>query len=369
MDDMLGFDLIKDDERLLILRLMDEMNVKRKKDSDDQAQPKKSPIQKKKADPPSKVRIAKLKPSGLPSMNILFTNADQLNQGKMSELKQRIITEKPMVVAISEVKPKNSSKKLTRQDYVIPGYTLHPRNLDSETGRGIAVYTHETIDKSVIQIQLESTFEEACLLEIRLRGGDVLLFGCIYRSPTPSSNSHLNNESLNNLLKTISKKEYSHRCIVGDFNYRDINWNNWTTPHDPESKEVKFIETVRDCYLHQHVNESTRIRGNDDPSTLDLIFTEEAAQISDIVHHAPLGKSDHSVITLKFQCYLDYSKPKEKYLYHRAAWKEMRDDLDKDKWAENFVASLQENTSEAVWMSIKSGLPQRKVCSEIKNYW
>ena len=38
-------------------------------------------------------------------------------------------------------------------------------------------------------------------------------------------------------------------------------WDNWTTPHGPESKESKYIETVRDCYLHQHINESTRIRG------------------------------------------------------------------------------------------------------------
>ena len=289
-------------------------------------------------------------------MNILFTNADNLTQGKMSELQQRIITEKPMIIAISEAKPKNSSKKLTLQDYAIPGYTLHPKNLENEIGRGIAVYTHESINRSVIQIQLNSIFEEACLLEIRLRGGDLLLFGCVYRSPTPSTNSDQNNENLNNLLKAITKKNYSHRCIVGDFNYRDINWNNWTTPHGPESKEAKFIETVRDCFLQQHIKESTRIRGNDDPSTLDLVLTEEVAQIADIVHHAPLGKSDHSVITIKFQCYLDYSKPKKKYLYHKADWKGMRDELDRDEWAEKFVSAVQGESSEDAWIPIKTKL-------------
>jgi hypothetical protein len=351
----MGFDLIKDEERIFILKLMDEVNAK-KLDSAAEAQRKKVHTQKKKILPPPKIRTAKLTPSGLPSMNILYTNADQLNQGKMSELQQRIITEKPMIIAITEVKPKNTSKKLTLQDFVIPGYSLHPRNLENETGRGIAVYTHESINRSVIQIQLESKFEEECLLEIRLRGGDILLFGCVYRSPTTSTNSDQNNEDLNNLLKSIARKDYSHRCIVGDFNYRDINWNNWTTPHGTESKEAKFIETVRDCYLQQHINESTRIRGNDDPSTLDLVFTEEVSQIADIVHHAPLGKSDHSVLTLKFQCYLDYSKPKKKYLYHRADWKGMREELDRDKWAESFVSSLRGETSEDAWMPIKSKL-------------
>ena len=298
-----GFNELNNEEKQLIKDLVDKQNVQVKDSS--VALPKKIPTRKKTALPPSKIRTSKLVPSGLPSMDILFTNADHLNKEKMSELRQQINTMKPQVVAISEMKPKNNSKKLTAQDYAIPGYTLHPRNLEEDKGRGIAIYTHNAIDKSVHQIQLESRFEEACLLEIRLRGGDVLLFGCIYRSPTPSNSSVQNNEDLNNLLKIISKKEYSHRCIVGDFNYRDINWTNWTTQHGPESKEAKFIEGVRDNYLHQHIIEATQMRGNDDPSTLDLIFTDEAIQVSNIFHHAPLGKSDHSVVILKFQCYLE----------------------------------------------------------------
>ena len=359
MDDISGFELIKDEDRIFILKLMDEMIAKRTQLAVE-SQPKKVHTQKKKILPPPKVRTAKLTPSGLPAMNILFTNADQLNQGKMSELQQRITTYKPMIIAISEVKPKIISKKITLQDFQIPGYTLHPTNLENGTGRGIAVYTHESINRSVIQIQVDSKFEEACLLEIRLRGGDILLFGCIYRSPTTTGNSDQNNENLNDLLKAITRKNYSHRCIVGDFNYRNINWNNWTTTHGAESKEAKFIETVRDCYLHQHINESTRIRGNDDPSTIDLVFTEEESQIADIVHQAPLGKSDHSVISLNFQCYLDYSKPKKRYLYHKADWKGMREELEKDKWAENFVSLLQGETSEDAWVPIKSKLEYLK---------
>ena len=112
MDDILGFELIKDEERVYILRLMDEVNAKRKAST---IQSKKIHSQKKKVLPPSKMRTAKLAPSGLPTISILFTNADTLNQGKMSELQQRIITEKPLIVAISEVKPKNSSKEITLQ--------------------------------------------------------------------------------------------------------------------------------------------------------------------------------------------------------------------------------------------------------------
>ena len=90
------------------------------------------------------------------------------------------------MIAISEVKPKNvknigiiEDKDRDLLDYDIPDYTLHPVNLEpNSNGRGIAVFTHSSIEKSTIQIQPDLSFEEACLLEIKLRGGDNLLFGC-----------------------------------------------------------------------------------------------------------------------------------------------------------------------------------------------
>lgn len=36
----------------------------------------------------------------------------------------------------------------------------------------------------------------------------------------------------------------------------------------------------------------------DQPSQLYLIFTDEKMQVSDIQHHAPLGKGNHDVICL-----------------------------------------------------------------------
>ena len=44
---------------------------------------------------------------------------------------------------------------------------MHPINLDETFGRGVAVYTHEYLEKSVIQIKPDLKFEEACLVEIR----------------------------------------------------------------------------------------------------------------------------------------------------------------------------------------------------------
>ena len=183
----------------------------------------------------------------------------------------------------------------------------------------------------------------------------MLLFGCFYRSPTPNSTSDKNNDRINRLLKFLSKTPYAHKCRVGDFNYRDINWVSWTTFHSEDSKEHKFIETIRDCYLHQHNEENSRRRGKDQPSLIDLIFTDESMQI-EVMHHAPLGKSDHNVICFKFNCYLDYSKPKEIYQYTKADFEAMRRHLTELNWKEKYIATDNDKTSEELWAGIKSML-------------
>ena len=179
-----------------------------------------------------------------------------------------------------------------------------------------------------------------------------MLSGSFYRSSTPTITSDVNNENLNKLLTLISSKDYSHQCLVGDFNFKDIIWVSWTNTRNDESKEFKFIETVRDCYLHQHNEEVSRRRGNDEPSNIDLIFTDEALQVSDIVHHPlppppPLGKSDHDVITFNFNCYLNY---------HKTDYSAMRQYLELTKWKENYIVLGANQNVEEAWNNLKTKL-------------
>ena len=183
-----------------------------------------------------------------------------------------------------------------------------------------------------------------------------MLFGCFYRSHTPSATSDKNNDDLNRIFYNISRKNYSHKCLVGDFNFKDINWVSWTTFHNENSKEAKFIEAARDCYLYQHNLLNSRRRGNDDPSLIDLIFSDESMQVSDVEHHAPLGKSDHDVITFNFNCYMDYVKPKERYVYHKADFEAMRNSLMEDNWTVEYIQKSYNRSCEELWSILKSKL-------------
>ena len=88
---------------------------------------------------------------------------------------------------------------------------------------------------------------------------------------------------------------------MGDFNYPGINWEKWITIGDrTDSKEYKFLESIQDSFLYQHITKPTRWRGDDTPHTLDLIFTNEENMISGLELQSPL---DHCVIRFDFKCY------------------------------------------------------------------
>ena len=93
-----------------------------------------------------------------------------------------------MIVAITEAKSKSKTKDRLLMDYELENYSLHPLNLqNSDRGRGIAIYPHKSLEKSVADVTTSIEFQECCLIEVRLRGGDLLLFACCYRSPTVSN--------------------------------------------------------------------------------------------------------------------------------------------------------------------------------------
>ena len=288
------------------------------------------------------------------SLKVLYTNADQLTSQKLSELKYKILLHKPMIVAVCEVKPKNKTAKST-VEYNIPGYTMRHTNLDNEDGRGVVIYTKCELNPSISQIK--SQFQESVQIEMRLKGGDYLSFSCVYRSPTQTEQTSQNCAKLNTLITEIAQnKKYTHRCIVGDFNYKDIEWSRWSTRKSEASAEEKFLRTLQDTFMFQHVSEPTRRRGTDEPSLLDLVITDEAMQISEIMHDSPLGKSDHDTLIFDFKCYAERSAPTESFNYFKGDYESMVKDLQESNWSNKIVESAETLSVEDMWLRIKGKL-------------
>ena len=284
----------------------------------------------------------KHKPKNLKVSNLtcMCLNADVLTN-KMSELNFILESENPDIVVISEVLPKNSKRTIHKEEFIVPNYEMIPHpNVINNTGRGSLIYLKRTLIYKEIKIKIGNArdkmdsdkFEEAIIVEINLNKTDRLLCASIYRREKSSDE---NNKILLEILSKLSEMKCSHMAIMGDFNLRDINWNDISCPgKDLEDFNHRFIECVRDCFLFQHILEPTRKRGKDTPHLLDLVFTNEENMVKNLEYRAPLGRSDHSILKFDIPCEKEVTPPKIKVCYEKGDYQGLNENLKKVDWAE-----------------------------------
>lgn len=101
-----------------------------------------------------------------------YTNADSL-PNKLSELRNMIKVEAsniPKILKFTEVKPKNFRFSVGHADLNIPDYEMFSRNLDTEQGRGVAIYVHTSLQATRVDYHPQAA--ESLWLEIRLSKTD-----------------------------------------------------------------------------------------------------------------------------------------------------------------------------------------------------
>ena len=161
----------------------------------------------------------------------------------------------PHIVAITEVKPKNISRKLSISEFNIEGYNVYGCNLENDIGRGILLYVNKGMSASVIDLPID--FKEMLFCLVKTEIGDNLIVGTIYRSP----NSELcNDEKLFKVINYVSDKYKLPLLILGDFNLI-IEWDNWKADKNNLTSGTTFLDTLRKIFLSQHVDRPTRQRG------------------------------------------------------------------------------------------------------------
>jgi len=259
-------------------------------------------------------------------LNVIFTNADSL-MNKRTDLEVFISQQlhKPDIIGIVEVKPKNGKDLPQLSEFSLKGYDIHYVNVDTVYGRGVILYTASWLNAS--PYTAVDSGVESLWVTLRLSGRDRLIIGCIYRSPSSSAE---NDSKINNKMKSVcASGDASHILIMGDFNYPNINWD--TVSSATSSAEKLFIDAVNDSYLFQHVSSPTRARGNQCPSILDLIFTNEEGMVSSLLLLAPLGKSDHGLLSFQLHCYMDKTSSIEwRRNYNKGDYEKLRNELRTD---------------------------------------
>ena len=220
---------------------------------------------------------------------ILYTNADTF-LNKQIELRLIIEASCHDVVVITEVLSKKSRFCVNKSVVYLDGYQLLFNCDYYEASRGILHYVRSYISVTIDTNLTCGGFHESMRFRISLMKGDSLLLGCIYTSPSSSASS---NDNLIDLLSNVGEDKASHRFIIGDLNWRKIQWNDGCgflpDTCSIDDQEQRFMRCVDDNFLPKYVNFPTRLRGCDQQSLLDLAFTNESYMVGKVEALCPLG--------------------------------------------------------------------------------
>ena len=196
----------------------------------------------------------------------------------------------------------------------ITGYNISERKDRNDTDRGrgggIIVYVKKTL--YAWREECETVFNQCGMIQIKTNNGDLQVLA-VNRSP---NSAKANDDELCRYIERMN----GTFIIVGDFNFPDIRWQSGCAG----SKGRKFLETMHDNFLTQHVETATHNSGN----TLDLIISSEDNLVGNVETCGKIGKSDHDLI--KCRVHIDAIKSKSTKTsrnFRRANIDEMRRDL------------------------------------------
>lgn len=227
---------------------------------------------------------------------MLYTNATSL-ANKWDEFNALLdVCKFPEILMITETWFNENSLK------IISNYDLFNKDRVQVIGGGVAIYVRKDLNAyEVDDFGLVNSNCEQVWCKI-LAGNEVLLIGCIYRPPY--SSKEINDEIMYAIKKakdSVNKGKYTKLLIAGDFNFPRIIWKDWFGCIEGNGKgngggiSSKFLETLGDGFLYQHVHEPTF-----GDSTLDLVITNDCEGVHSLKICPHLGFSQknrlHSVI-------------------------------------------------------------------------
>ena len=197
------------------------------------------------------------------------------------------------------------------------------------------MYARQGLNATQIDIDLCDKFKDCLWLKVPTTSEDILL-GCVYRSGTREKAIALDDD-LNNMLKDMTLNAgYKNVIIVGDFNYPNINWCPEpvivTNHRDINHPENKFVDSINDSMLHQHISKPTRDREGQISKIDDLVFSSDSDLIFNIEHTGHLGSSDHQILEFETASmfYEKTFKPQIRMKYHQTDFDAFKAHLDLD---------------------------------------
>ena len=227
------------------------------------------------------------------SLKCIYTNIDGLNAAKGVELNICVQKEKPDVICLTETKLTENC--LLSQYVDCADFQIFRKDRSSGNGGGVLIMVRNSL---VATQQLSEIWEEVEVVVCQLNFGKHFVNVAVMYRP-PGSPAQYNTQ-VRKALRAVSANQNAQVLVCGDFNYREINWRTQDVTGGENSEQARFLDECTNLYICQHVLDFTRVRGMDQPSVLDLVLTREELEITNLEYCAPIGSSDHCMLTFWF---------------------------------------------------------------------
>ena len=156
---------------------------------------------------------------------------------------------------------------------------------------------------------------------------------------------------MNDIISEPKNHHHTNFMLLGDFNYPKIVWDDACRTGSGHAAESKCCDCIRDEGIFQHVTLPTRGRLLTRSNILDLVMKNKRSMVDSIIHESPLGKSDHSVLVIKFICCAELLNIKRiQYYYDRGDYEGSRGKYKSINWDE----VLSGDTIDEQWESLKA---------------
>ena len=105
----------------------------------------------------------------------------------------------------------------------------------------VLLYIKDELQAVRCNDKMNPEMESSIWCQVKLNNKDTLLVGVCYRSP---NSTELNNSKLVDQLKKIDNVQASHVLVMGDFNFKEIDWINLR-------RTFKYIDAESFLILHK----------------------------------------------------------------------------------------------------------------------
>ncbi len=193
----------------------------------------------------------------------------------------------------------------------LPNYRVFRKDRNKKGG-GVLIAVRDNLTSCELDIQTSCELLWVKIQDAK-RKFKSSIFGCFY-NPPPSKDSNV--EAFTDSVREVkSQHPNSNVYIGGDFNLRDIEWNNTTVRANGEHKTScnLLLDSMQTHSFEQVVHAPTR-----GDSTLDLFFTNRPDSVKNV--QVIPGISDHNIVECNLEVNIQPNRktPRKVYKYDQA---------------------------------------------------